>query len=195
MNHKVLKTSICLSWIILVICFIVKAFGGNFFDIANESTWLEDHEIYSVIIFSCTSYIMFTVYYMAIAEVSHFKIWIHIVLLPYFIGISLLKVLVLGTEYHIFLDISSNFIIPALLILYVANKPKIKSIKKMIRIAIAFALNCGFQSISVLVRGLPTGVVVSNMLTQLIMSLDVLIMLVLYWLYSLYYKEIGGEKE
>ena len=195
MNHKVLKTAICLSWIILVICFIVKAFGGNFFDIANESTWLEDHEIYSVIIFSCTSYIMFTVYYMAIAEVSHFKIWIHIVLLPYFIGISLLKVLVLGTEYHIFLDISSNFIIPALLILYVANKPKIKSIKKMIRIAIAFALNCGFQSISVLVRGLPTGVVVSNMLTQLIMSLDVLIMLVLYWLYSLYYKEIGGEKE
>ena len=195
MNHKVLKTAICLSWIILVICFIVKAFGGNFFDIVDKSTWLEDHEIYSVIIFSCTSYIMFTVYYMAIAEVSHFKIWIHIVLLPYFIGISLLKVLVLGTEYHIFLDIFSNFIIPALLILYVANKPKIKSIKKMIRIAIAFALNCGFQSISVLVRGLPTGVVVSNMLTQLIMSLDVLIMLVLYWLYSLYYKEIGGEKE
>ena len=42
MNHKVLKTAICLSWIILVICFIVKAFGGNFFDITNESTWLEE---------------------------------------------------------------------------------------------------------------------------------------------------------
>lgn len=195
MNYKVLRKAIFLSWVILVMCFIIKAFGGDWFDIANESTWLEEHTWWSVIIFSCTSYIMFTIYYMAIAEVPHFKIWIHIVLLPYFIGVSSLKVLVLSTEFHILLDFLSGLGIPAFLIWYVSPKPKSESAGKLIRVVVAFALNCGFQAISVMVRGLPTGVVVSNMLTQLIMSFDVVVMLVLYWLYSLYYKETGGEKK
>ena len=195
MNYKVIRRAICLSWITLVACFIIKAFGGNWFDIANESTWLEEHPGWSILVFSCTSYIMFNIYYMAIAEVKHFKIWIHAVLLPYFIGVSCTKVLVVSTEFHLLIDFLSGLGIPALLVWYITPKPKKASYEKMIRVVVAFALNCGFQAISVMVRGFPTGVAVSNMLTQLIMSLDVVIMLVLYWLYSLYYKEKEGEKK
>lgn len=195
MNYKVLGRAIFLSWIVLIACFMVKAFGGDWFGIIYDNTWLEENPTWSTVIFSCTSYVLFMIYYMAIAEVPRFKTWVHVSLLIYFIGIAFLKVYILSTEFHILLDFISGLGIPAFLIWYVAPKPKSASAKKLIRVVVAFALNCGFQSISVMIRGLPTGVVVSNMLTQLIMSVDVLIMLVLYWLYSLYYKAKGGETE
>lgn len=195
MNYRVLKSSICLSWVILVACFVIKAFGGDWFGVVYTNTWLEDNPIYASLIFSFTSYILFLTYYKAIAEVYSFKPWIDVALLIYFIGISFLKVNVIDSSFHILLDLTANFVIPALLLWYVSPKPKSQCFRKFIRIVVAFALNCGFQSISVMIRGLPTGVVISNMLTQLIMSLDVLIMLVLYWLYALYYKEKGGESK
>ena len=194
MNYKVFYRAICLSWIILIACLIIKAFGGDFFDLDAESTWLEEHEWVSIAVCSATSHIMFTFYYMAIAEVPRFKIWVHILLLPFFAGITVLKIKIVSTQFHLFLDIASNFLIPVFLLWYSTEKPRKGVFSRFIRILVAFALNCGFQSISVMVRGLPTGIVVEGILGQLIMSLDVLIMLVLYWLYSLYYKAKGGEK-
>ena len=45
MNYKVFYRAICLSWIILIACLIIKAFGGDFFDLDVESTWLEEKPI------------------------------------------------------------------------------------------------------------------------------------------------------
>lgn len=189
MNCKVLRTSIYLSWILLIACFIIKALGGNWFEIAYQSTWLEEHKYCSVLVFSITSYILFNLYYMAIVEVKHFKFFVHILLVPYFIGISFVKVFILDSNIHLILDIVSGILIPMLILWAYLPKPKKQNSGRMIRVILAFVLNCGFQAISVMVRGFPTGVVVSNMLTQVIMSLDILIMMALYWFYSLYYKK------
>lgn len=195
MNYKVFYRAICLSWITLIFCIIVKSFGGDWFTLDVESTWLEEHEWASIVICSITSYIMFTFYYMAIAEVTHFKIWIHILFLPFFLGVTILKIRFIPEAYLPLLDLFLGIGIPALLIWFVSEKPKKGCLTRMTRVLVAFALNCGFQSISVMVRGFPTSIVVSSMAGQLIMSLDVLIMLVLYWLYSLYYKSKGGEQK
>lgn len=195
MNYKVFYRTICLSWIILIACIIIKAFGGDWFEIDTSNTWLEEHEWASIAVCSLTSYVMFTFYYMAIAEVTHFKIWVHILLFPFFAGIAVLKIKFIPEAYLSLLDLFLGIGVPALLIWFVSPKPKKGCITRMTRVLVAFALNCGFQSISVMVRGFPTSVVVSSMIGQLIMSLDVLIMLVLYWLYSLYYKLKGGEEK
>ena len=58
---------------------------------------------------------------------------------------------------------------------------------------IAFVLNYGFQAISVTIRSVVVDITVTNIIVQFLLSFDVLIMLVLYWLYTLL--DEGGEME
>lgn len=68
-------------------------------------------------------------------------------------------------------------------------RPIRKHKRDYFRIIIAFCLNCGFQAISVMIKDAAVDVTVTNMLVQLVMTIDVFIMLAIYWLYSLYYKK------
>lgn len=189
MNSRVLKKAIHAVWVILIVCLVVKAFAGNWFSMNITSTWLERNTWASIFVFTATSYIMFTLYYLAICEVRRFKWWIHVALLPYFFLISLSKVMWLSPRLFIVIDIISNFAIPAILVFMLNWKPKKGNGKKYARIVIAYIFNCGFQAISTMVRQVQVSVVVSNLLTEVVMSLYVVIMLVLYWLYALLRKK------
>lgn len=72
MNHKVLRTAICLSWIILVICFIIKVLGGNWFTLNYTSTWIEEHIWACILISIVTNYVLYNLYYLAICARNHF---------------------------------------------------------------------------------------------------------------------------
>lgn len=188
MNSLVLRRAIVLSWTVLVVCFILKALGGDWFSITVSSTWLEEHPWVAVLAGALSNYLLFTLYYLAICEVTRFKAWIHISLFPYFFLVSCLKMFLVPSNFYIVLDLVSNFVIPALLIIEQKGRPKKEHIRAYFRILSAFAFNCGFQSISALVRGISAAGVIDSLLVQFIMSIDVLIMLLLYWLYSLYNK-------
>lgn len=194
MNKKVFERAIEISWIVLVLCFIVKMAGGNWFATIVTSTWLETSVAGQIVLASLTSYILFSIYYMAICEVRNFKWWVHLSLFPYFVGVTCLKVFVVPTRLYVVLDLLSNFVIPAVLLMLINGFPKKRDAKKYFRIVVAFVADCGFQLISTLVKDAVVGVLIQSMVVQLVMTLDVFIMLTLYWLYSLYNKKKEEEK-
>ena len=141
MNSNVIKKAINLSWCILVVCFIVKMLGGTWFTILSTNTWLEQNPWIAVFVFSLTSYVLFNFYYLAICEVTHFKWFIHVAFIPYFIGVTTLKNFVIPVNYYILFDILSNFIIPFLLLVMINGKPCKQHKEKYFRIVIAFIFN------------------------------------------------------
>jgi hypothetical protein len=189
MNHRVIRKAIGICWIILVGCFLVKAIGGNWFASNLVVPEIESNITLISIISSVTSYILFTFYYLALCGVKNFKIWVHLALIPYFFIITLLKVFVITNRFYILLDILSNFIVPALLITYVNKGFKNTKSGDYFKIIIAFCLNSGFQTISVIVRDISVNVIITGFIPQLVLTLDALIMLILYWLYSLLFKK------
>lgn len=188
MTLKTLRRAIDLAWIILVVCFVIKVLGGNWFAIDNTSKWLEEHLWVYIILCTMTSYILFNLYYLAICEVPYLKWWIHVALVPYFVAVTVIKAFI-PTDFYLLIDLVSAFIVPALLIFKELGKPKKAHFKKYFRIVIAFALNCGFQAISTMVRDVAIKVVVTDFFSTLILTLDVFVMLTLYWLYTLKHKK------
>lgn len=193
MNKKVLGTAIALSWIVLVVCFIIKSLGGNWFQLldgADELSILDTNIIVSTTLCAIWSALMFTFYYLAICERKRFHLLTHILLIVYFVAIAIAKIYI-PTDYYILFDLLSGFTVPFILV-YKTNK-------KYFRIIIAYVLNCGFQAISVAVRNLnPFEIVEGSLFVELLFTFDVLIMIVLYYLYTLYKnikkKEVGNNE-
>lgn len=192
MNKNVIRTAIIVSWVILIACFVIKVLGGNWFEILIDEgvgSIVDNNIVLSTVICSLSSYILFNFYYLAICERRNFKLWVHLLLIPYFAGITVLKIFV-DARYHILIDLLSNFVVPFLLVL--------KTNRKFFRIIIAFVLNCGFQAVSVMIRNASfTMISQGSLIIELILSIDVTIMLILYYLYSLYgnIKKQGGSEK
>lgn len=189
MNRKVLGISISIAWIVLIACFVVKSLGGNWFELLDSSgvfDILNTNLIVSTIVCAIWSSIMSTFYYLAVCERKHFRLITHILLVIYFIAIAVVKIFI-SANYYILFDLLSGFIVPFILVF--------KTNKKYFRIIIAYVLNCGFQAISAAVRNLaPFEIVNGSLFVELLLSLDVLIMIVLYYLYTLYENSKKEEK-
>lgn len=188
MNHKVLKRAIDLCWGILIVCVFCKAIGGDWFATTLSNSKIENNLFVIISISSITSYILFSFYYLAICRVKRLPIWVHVALLPYFICLTTLKALLIPSNFHLLVDCLSNFVLPFLLLALCNRTFKIDR-RDRLRIAVAFCMNSGFQTISVLIRSISVSVTIVGFLPQLILTIDVLIMLILYWLYSLLYKK------
>ena len=193
MNHKVLRRALDLCWATLCVYFILKAFGATWFEAIPGTDFFDTHLWATAILGTLTSYVLFTIYYMVICAKKHLDLWVHIALLPYFAAMTCLKVYLVPVQWHMALDMLSNFVIPFLLVFRYYGKRTAENSRVYFRPFIAFALNYGFQAISTTARSIGVQVVITSVFAQLLLSLDVLIMLVLYWLYSLLYQ--GGEKE
>lgn len=189
MNKNVLKRAIMVAWMILVICFVVKALGGNWFALNITSTWLEEHRWVTVCVSTLTSYVLFNLYYLAICRVRNFPLWIHLAMIPYFFMMSSLKVFVIPPRFCVVIDLLSNFVLPFVLVMRQVGMIKAVNKDEYFRIVVAFCLNSGFQLISTLVRDVSVTVVVTSYAAQLILTFDVFIMLALYWFYSLLNKK------
>lgn len=181
MNKHVLRMAICVSWILLIVASLFKALGADWFELSidyERFAFLDTNIWAASAVCSCTSYIMFNIYYLAICERKHFKWWVHLAFLPYIIGSTILKMFI-DARYHILVDSITTIVIPIILVF--------KTNKKYFNIIIGYVFNWGFGAISAFIRNLaPTTVATGSLISELVMSLDLVIMLVLYWLYSLY---------
>jgi len=198
MNKKVLERAIIVSWIILIIALIVKIAGGNWFNVVftgermlRADAFFERHNWLQIIVFSITAYVGSVLYYLAICRKRNFKWYIHTALTPYFIIVTIIKVLLYDADvrWGLLLDVITLFIIPFILL----GKPR----REYMRVIIAFVLLTGFQSISLLARDITIDVVVAeSALTELILTIDVFIMFTLYYLHSQYHKkEVKSDEQ
>lgn len=193
-KEVVLRRAIIVCWFLLAICFMVKIFGGNFFNIICENktfikicNYIDNSWLYYVIMF--LNYCLTTSLYV-IGVIGKTKLNI-----KEFLIIILFLIICYGFKFvsvnlALFTDmILMMFICP--LILLRLNKISFK--KSIIRILIGFILFNLFQIISMFIKNLGLfKIMENNTLIQLIFCLDYYIMLILYVLYS---KKILNKKE
>lgn len=172
-KYKILIIS---SWIVLIICFAIKLFGGNWFEVMvenqnfiNACNWLDSNLIalYSISTLTyCAS--MYLIYLSLTKQKIKSDLWILLVMLP---G-SILKgfVPILG----LIIDISIWFLIPLI-------KYKFKNWKRVI---IGNILIVAFQLISLFIRNIGWNLDNQSSLLSLIMMIDYYIMIILYYLYT-----------
>lgn len=190
-EEVVLRRAINICWALLAIYFIVKIFGGNFFNIVcnNEKfvefcSYVDNHLWTKIIVGLFSSTITMSFYLLAIAKRRRFdtkEFVIFIVIIAICVSTRLL--LDYTNEYidkfvSWTIDIFQFFILPFLI------KHNILKEWYVRRIFIAFVLNLLFQVISMITKNISLGFITSDFLTAIIAIIDLYIMLCLYYLYS-----------
>lgn len=172
---------ICSFWLILIIYFIVKLLGGNYFNAICENqkfidfcNWLDNSWmkfVVSTIVYCFGNYTI----YLAITKQRYFKdYWVILILLP----ASIVK--------YYFGAIGMIFDLLSLIII-----PLIKSKGKLwLRIIVAQILIILFQFISLITKNISGYMPNESMLVSSILTIDYYVMIILYYLYSNNRKEI-----
>lgn len=192
-NYKqiVLKRMIILCWILLAVCFVVKIFGGNFFNIVcqNErfikACEFVDKNVWLQYIIGCISTLFLqTLYLLAISKHLWFtrKREVVIVLLSTFIGVALRM---MNNWLPLIMDIYQYILMP-----FIIND-NFKIRVKILRIVASYIMTFVFQLISLLTKNLSFGFTTSNynFVISIIFMIDVYIMVILYYLYINFKKE------
>lgn len=169
------KTLITSCWVVLIICFLIKLFGWNWFEIICEHpkfvsicNWLDGN---------WTKYLIMTLMYIPLSYIPYLimvdkKIgkdwWIILLILP----CSILKVF--APIIAVIIDISVLIIIPLIM-------NKFKNWKKVIIVNVLMVV---FQLISLFTKNLGYYMPSDNIIISLIFSIDYYMMTILYYLYS-----------
>ena len=179
-REKVLKTMIILCWVILGVCFAVKLFGGNFFEIVCNNRrfikvckWI-DSKIFVFYLLQAIVYTIGTSIYLFgasknVLSKKHKLIVIIISLLVYII-----KRILLFYNQYVSMIIESLFLM---------TLPILFGTKWWKSILLSF-ITYGFTLISVFVRNMGHIVAPDYSLIGLILLIDYYIMIILFWLYS-----------
>jgi len=188
MTKKTLLIAIILCWIFLFVCFAIKMFGGNWFEIIIKDekliyigNYIDNNNWAKIIIGIISTYISIIFYYLAICSKKKFELLTNSLIGLWVIIATIIKIFTNETV-SLILDGIQFLIIPYFLIGY---KPR----KKHLIIILAFILNLLFQIISLITKNIGIKFITNNILIALIFMIDLYIMLILFWLYSLYYKK------
>lgn len=185
-NKSALKTAIIISWIVLAVCFIIKIFGGKWFEIETSNgtfskvcAFIDNHLWLQDIIAFLTSLFAASLLNLSVLKQRKFNTKQFVIVFTcafiYFI------VAILGERLNNEIISIISFILS---LVPICICPIILS-KKPIRSIMAFVLYAVFQTVSVIVKGLAiTKINGDSSLIALIFSIDVYIMLVLYYLYA-----------
>ena len=188
-KERYLKRVIVVCWIALAVCFGIKLFGGNLFEIMCENEnfikvcehadnhWWANYIIY--VPYSFVSCYFFTLAIMQ--ELKFTKRQFIITLITIMVGTAIkMSSQVLGLIF----DFWQFIIMPALF--------TIKTPKRHWFVLIGNVLLFSFQAISMFVKNIKIGVLTSEgVLISIIFSIDVLLMLILYYGYSNVIKKKG----
>lgn len=187
-KNKYLKRVIIGAWISLLLCLTIKIFGGNFFDIMchNEKfiaicTYADNNlwAYYLINVIHC--FISLYIFDLAILGKTKYKNWQLIVLLAtVVIGVA---IKIYSSYMGWIFDIWQSVFMPMLFLG--------KDFKKYLRIPISIGLLLAFQILSMITKNLsisPT-VLDNGLLIGIIYSFDIIIMEILYFLYSINKKE------
>lgn len=181
-KERYLKRVIIVCWIALAICFGIKLFGGNLFEIMCENEnfikvceYADNHWWAYYLISSI--YCLINVYFftLSIMQKTKYNNWQIIVVVITVLSCNLLKSM--GTIIGLIADVWQVILMPFVFV--------IKEKKKYKNILIANILLVAFQFLSLIAKNVGL-IVMSNdgALVAAIYSIDVLLMVLLYFGYS-----------
>ena len=183
---RLLRRVIVISWISLVLCFFIKIFGGNFFEIMCESNnykalceFIDRHIWFDCITATLSSFICQSLYLLSIIQEYKFKKWQFIVNLITVILSTLTKIFI--PKIGFIGDILLLFIVPVVFLG--------KNYKKYWHIIVAFILTLSFQLISLFTKSIAIKVIDEDTFISLIYMIDIYFMCFLYYLYRNFEKE------
>lgn len=176
MKENKYKVLIIACWGALIFCFIIKLFGGNFFEpyVNNDKfiaacNWLDDTLWAKCLVSSVVYCIGFYLVYLAMIKKRLFKDWWYILLcLP----CSILK------GFNAYIGVAYDIVLMIVIPLITTKAKRWK------QIILGFILVAIFQLISLFTRDIGWYLPSDSMLILLIMQIDYYIMIVLYYLYS-----------
>lgn len=178
---KYLKRVIAISWLALLVCFLIKIFGGNFFVIMCENERFiavceyADNHFWANYLISCL-YCFVSLYFFTLAiieQTRYTKIQLIIVIFTVLIGSFIkIKSVSLGWVF----DIWQGFIMNAIFLG--------KRFKKYIRIIVGLILILTFQLLSLVTKDVGITTLGSQLLIDMIFSIDVILMELLYFSYA-----------
>lgn len=181
-KERYLKRVIVVCWIALGICFGIKLFGGNLFEIicSNENfikvcEYADNHwwAYYLISSIYCFANVYF--FTLAIMQSSRYEKWQLIVVIATVFTCNILKSF--GTIIGLIADVWQVILMPFLFV--------IKERKKYKNILIANILLLVFQFVSAIVKNVDIVVMSNNRsLIAAIFSIDVILMVLLYFGYS-----------
>lgn len=187
---KPIKRSIILCWIMLVACFAIKLFGGNWFEIVctnehfsnicrivdnNKIIWcIVSYSTYitssSIIIFACSK----NKYKLKKSTVFFVFSCLTICWLSQFISISVKTIL----------ELLAILFIPTILsVLYTSERKSVVLKKVWYRGILCAIITFGFQAISFITRNVGIVIVDDSTLISLILLIDYYIMSILFYLH------------
>ena len=188
-KERYLKRVIIVCWIALAICFGIKLFGGNLFEIMcnNENfikvcEYADNHWWAYYLINALNSFVLTYFYTLAVCQKLKYEKWQLItVLITIAIGIPIKTYSqILGLVF----DVWQMILMPCLF--------TIKYPKRHWNVVIGNILVVIFQVVSLFVKNIGIKVLTSeSVLTMMIFSIDVFLMVILYYLYS---NVKGGNK-
>ena len=183
---RLLRRVIIISWISLALCFVIKIFGGNFFEIMCNNPkykslceYAENHLWLDFILSIVSTLLCQSLYLLAI--IQKYKFTTKQFLLTFVSCVFCWFVRIYLPKISIFCDIWLFIVLPLIMLG--------KNYKKYWHILVAFLLNFLFQLISLLVKNLSIGLVDESIFVVLIYGIDVYIMCFLYYLYRNFIKE------
>lgn len=197
---KAVKRAILLCWFMLIVCFIIKLIGGNWFEIIcnNEHfvymcSFLDKHQALCYIIafpfYVCSTFlILLSCSFIAKTNWKQFLIML--------ITISIIWSFQFINQYVKFImEIVMYVLMPSVLHFFEKDRQPIKTIikKNWYRGIIGCVLSILFQFISLATRNIGIKVIDDNTLITLITMLDFYIMVVLYYLYTMLKIKKGGK--
>ena len=193
-----IKLAIVLCWIMLVACFVIKLFGGNWFDIVCTNEHFSnlcdfiDNNVFIKYIIAFPLYV-FGTYFIIVSccklpnANSHQKTMIVGCLVMVWLSQFISMGLKMALEIIVFLFMPT-------LLRYMFCDDGLKSIiKKNWHLGIiGYLLDLGFQLLSLVTRNIGIKLVDDKILVSLILMIDYYIMIALYYLYV---KTMKGEKK
>lgn len=181
-KERYLKRVIVVCWIALAICFGIKLFGGNLFEIMCENEnfikvceYADNHFWAYYLINALNNFVLTYFYTLAVCQKLKYEKWQLItVLITIVIGIPIKTY---SQIFGLVFDVWQMILMPCLF--------TIKYPKKHWNVVIGNILVVIFQVISMFVKNIGIKVLTSeSVLTMMIFSIDVFLMVILYYLYS-----------
>jgi hypothetical protein len=181
-KERYLKRVIVVCWIALAICFGIKLFGGNLFEIMCENenfikvcNYADNHFWADVLISGVICYIQLYFLILAMCQKPKFnKLELIIFSITVVCG-TIIKILTTSIIGLVF-DVWQLVLMPCCFLW--------KTKKMFINVVIANVLLFVFQFISMITKNIGISVLGESILEGAIFSIDVLIMIFLYYCYS-----------
>lgn len=186
-NYKqiVLKRMIILCWILLAVCFVVKIFGGNFFNIVCQNErfikvceYVDENVWCKIVLGFLSTFICNFLFYCSINMELKLR-RLHLIILIVFCMMSVVfRTTLSSTLVNNIFNVVQYFILPFIF----SNRKHIFN-RKLICIISANIMVVLFQFVSIIVKGLSIfEYTTETTLIGLIFQIDIYIMLTLYYL-------------